>query len=45
MAVLDVGGRLKESDYYDLDDHLRESGHLAIAKAVQEAIGAWEAVG
>jgi hypothetical protein len=38
MHVIDLVGHLKPEDYYDLDDHLRESGQLAIAKAVIEAM-------
>jgi hypothetical protein len=43
MTVIDLTGHLKAADYYDLDDHLRESGQLAVAKAVIEAIRAEEA--
>ena len=43
MTVLDLVGRLKPSDYYDLDDHLRESGQLAVATPVIEAIRAEQA--
>jgi hypothetical protein len=34
MVVLDLVGRLKPEDYYDLDDHLRPGGQHAIAEAV-----------
>jgi hypothetical protein len=42
MVVIDLVGHLKPEDYYDLDDHLRGSGQLAVAKAVVEAIRAEE---
>jgi hypothetical protein len=42
MVVIDLVGHLTPANYYDLDDHLRESGQLAIAKAVIEAIRAEE---
>jgi len=40
MRVLDLVGRLRPEDYYDLDDHLRESGQLMVAKAAVEAMRA-----
>jgi hypothetical protein len=43
MEVIDLVGHLKPEDYYDLDDHLRESGQLAVAKAVLEVIRAEDA--
>jgi hypothetical protein len=42
MRVLDLTGRLTPEDYYDLDDHLRKSGQLAVARAVLEVIRAEE---
>jgi hypothetical protein len=42
MRVLDLTGRLTPEDYYDLDDHLRKSGQLAVARAILEAIRAEE---
>ena len=38
MRVLDRVGHLRPEDYYDLDDHLRASGHRAVAAAVVEAM-------
>lgn len=43
MSVIDVVGHSKPEDYYDLDEHLRESGQFAVAKAVIEAIRADQA--
>ncbi|MFI5183438.1 MAG: hypothetical protein ACHQNV_03490 [Vicinamibacteria bacterium] len=43
MVVLDLVGRLKPEHYYDLDDHLREEGQLAVADAVIEALRGDEA--
>lgn len=38
MIVVDLVGRLKPEHYYDLDDHLREEGQIAVAEAVIEAL-------
>jgi hypothetical protein len=40
MVVLDLVGRLKPEDYYDLDDHLRPEGQHAIAEAVVDVLRA-----
>ena len=38
MKVLDLRTRLSRDDYFDLDDHLRASGHAAVAQALRDAI-------
>lgn len=38
MIVLDLVAHLNAGHYYDLDDHLRESGQLVVAEMVVEAI-------
>jgi len=38
LRALDLTGRLKPEDYYDLDDHLRPSGQQAVAQALAAVI-------
>ena len=40
LRALDVAPLLEEDDFYDLDDHLRASGHDKIGKALAEVISA-----
>jgi hypothetical protein len=39
LRALDVGPLLQEEDFFDLDDHLRASGHQKIGSALGELVG------
>jgi hypothetical protein len=38
LQAVDVAPLLEETDFYDLDDHFRASGHAVVGKALAEAI-------
>jgi hypothetical protein len=38
MRVADLRGRLRKDDYFDLDDHLRPSGHAKVAELLLEKL-------
>ena len=40
LRALDIAPLLEEDDFYDLDDHLRASGHEKIGKALAELVSA-----
>jgi len=44
MRVIDFHGRLRREHYFDLDDHLRASGHAIVGQAIAEIIRSQEAV-